>query len=1102
MTLKGDLHEMNLADLFQSLGMNQQAGTLTVYSEDKRTNVYFSNEGIRLLTSDRQKYPRLGEILVRRHIVTPSHLQEALEKQKESGALLGEILIFQKVVTEEDIESSVRSQIEEIIYDVFSWKDAKFEFKVGEPTEEFFDQTATGRKITFNIQGIIMEAARRIDEWELIHKVIPSSSHIFAVAVDSASFDPEQAEYPQKMVMEVMGLIDGMKSVEEICRESPYSTFETSKIIAFLIESDQLRQLTTAEYMAVAFRLREEGHFEDSASVYLNVIDNEPQNDAAREALAEILKHLGRAGEAAAEFAELGKAANEAKDVDKATGYLNKAVELSPKCLLAHEQLRLIYIDRERWKEAARESRDVARVYRDYGRFDDVRQILEASIEKYPGDIEARQLLINALVEKDDKSDHQVLIKNYEELAREFGSRSEFGQAQALYKKILHLDSRRHDIRSKLDGLQGQRSGRRRMAGWVKVLIVLLIIAVLIGGGLATWVVFNGKADREFESTVEKLNKRIDLAIRDADENEKPALIQSALEEVREEFENIKKRLWWSKLVLFETRIAAELNKVDKKALEKKKEIEDRLGSAKTATYSLLSEAQQLEQAGRYEEALAKYRKIDLKYLEESGRPRLNQSIRKIEDHLKAAKEAYEEVEEFQKKIKTASDPAELKRYVRAAFEAGKRLARKKNSAQYRLLRFPLYIETRPAEAEVIFAGKRHPERTPTVIFYSPEMPPVDVSLEMASFKPRIFKLRPKVLTRRADGWRIKAILEKNLSWSFKGGARVARALVAHGRFAALGDYDGKLYFVDSENGEKSWHYSPKEALAEFFASPVIHSGKAYVPGSNKYCYALNLTTRREIWKQLLPAPVRQTPAMDDNGIVYVATEKSLHALDAGNSGNIIWSVDLTVTGRRGVVVAASPVVFGEYIVTATADGRIFAFSAKDGGKYWSHTLPGRIANQLLAFRDKILVPCQDGKLYALNPADKKVAWIFDLKGMPHKEPVTAPVACGDDVIIGMADGRLLCLDCTGEPAFKWEYRLKTPAAVPPVVERRMIYVSCRDGSVSALRFAADAANAAPTLQWEYSFPPEEEVEITSSVIAGRKLIIAAKNGTLHAFDK
>jgi outer membrane protein assembly factor BamB/tetratricopeptide (TPR) repeat protein len=1093
---------MNLSDLFQSLGMNQQEGTLTVYSEDKHTDVYFSNEGIRLLTSDKQKYPRLGEILVRRHIVTPSQLQEALEKQKESGALLGEILIFQKVVTEDDIESCVRSQIEEIIYDVFSWKDAKFEFQVGEPTEEFFDQTATGRKITFNIQGIIMEAARRIDEWERIHKVIPSSSHIFAVAVDSASFDPEQAEYPQKMVMEVMGLVDGMKSVEEICRESPYSTFETSKIMAFLIQSDQLRPLTTAEYMAVAFRLREEGHFEDSASVYRSVIDKEPQNDAAREALAEILKHLGRAGEAAAEFAELGKAASEAGDEEKAMGYLNKAVELSSKCLLAHEQLRLIYIARERWKEAARESLDVAKVYRDYGRLDDVRKILEASIEKYPGDIEARQLLINALVEKDDKADHQALIKNYEELARELGSRSEFGQAQVLYKKILHLDSRRSDIRSKLEGLQGQRTGRRRMAGWVKVLIVLLIIAVLIGGGLATWVVFNGKADKESASAVEKLNKRIDLAIQQAGEKENPTLIQSALEDIREEFESIRKRLWWSKLVLFETRIAAELNKVDKKALENKKEIEDRLGSAKTTTNSLLSEAHELEQAGRYEEALAKYRTIDPGYLEESGRPRLNQSIKKIEDHLKAAKEAYEEVVEYQKKIEAAGDPAELERYVKAAFEAGRRLARTKNSAQYRLLRFPLYIETRPEGADVIFAGKRHPRRTPTVIFYSPEMPESDIRLEMVSFKPRIFKLKPKTLSRRADGWQKKTILEKNLSWSFKGGARVARALVAFGRFAALGDYDGKLYFVDSESGKKSWHYGPREALAEFYASPLIHSGKAYIPGSNKYCYAVNLTNRREIWKQLLPAPVKHTPAMGDNGIIYVATEKSLHALDTGNSGNIIWSVDLTVEGRRGVVVAASPVVFGEYIVTATADGRIFAFSAKDGVNYWSHTLPGRIANQLMVFRDKVLVPCQDGKLYALNPADKKVAWSIDLKGMPYKEPVTAPVTFGDNIIIGMADGRLLCLDCTGEPGFKWEYRLRIPAVVSPVVEGRMIYVSCRDGSVSALRFAADAGNTAPVLQWEYSFPPGEEVEITSSVIAGGKLIVAAKNGTLHAFDK
>ncbi|MHC4661766.1 MAG: DUF4388 domain-containing protein, partial [Planctomycetota bacterium] len=45
MTLKGDLREINLADIFQTLGMNQQEGTLTVFSETKRTNVYFGQEG-------------------------------------------------------------------------------------------------------------------------------------------------------------------------------------------------------------------------------------------------------------------------------------------------------------------------------------------------------------------------------------------------------------------------------------------------------------------------------------------------------------------------------------------------------------------------------------------------------------------------------------------------------------------------------------------------------------------------------------------------------------------------------------------------------------------------------------------------------------------------------------------------------------------------------------------------------------------------------------------------------------------------------------------------------------------------------------------------
>ena len=179
MAFKGDLKDINLADIFQTLAMNQQEGTLTIVSGERRTEIYFSKEGVRLLATGNQKHIRLGELLLKKRKLTPVELDMALARQKMTGELLGQALVDMNVVTDQDIVECVRSQIEEDIYEIFSWKKAKFEFAPGEPSGEFYDPAKTGKPIAFNVNAVIMEAARRIDEWSLIHQYVPSTSTIY-----------------------------------------------------------------------------------------------------------------------------------------------------------------------------------------------------------------------------------------------------------------------------------------------------------------------------------------------------------------------------------------------------------------------------------------------------------------------------------------------------------------------------------------------------------------------------------------------------------------------------------------------------------------------------------------------------------------------------------------------------------------------------------------------------------------------------------------------------------------------------------------------------------------------------------------------------------
>jgi hypothetical protein len=114
---------------------------------------------------------------------------------------------------------------EEAVYELSTWSDGEFRFTASEPpTERTIDKSNT---------NLLMEAARRMDEWKILAKRIPSTSHV-PVFVDkgvntSVSFTPQE--------WAIVCRIDGRRSIEEIALHVRQSPFETCKHLYGLLTS-------------------------------------------------------------------------------------------------------------------------------------------------------------------------------------------------------------------------------------------------------------------------------------------------------------------------------------------------------------------------------------------------------------------------------------------------------------------------------------------------------------------------------------------------------------------------------------------------------------------------------------------------------------------------------------------------------------------------------------------------------------------------------------------------------------------------------------------------------------------------------------------------
>lgn len=177
MSLKGSLDSINLADIMQLVSNSRQSGRFVLVKDE-------ASKGHIII--------RKGEII-----------------HAEVGNFVGEDAVFTLI----------------------SWGTGDFEFVEGEYEAE--------TTITRSVTSLLMEAARRIDEWKLLRRKIGS---IDAVP-EFSEIDRQERRKISLSTLEwlVISKIDGKKSIQEISNNAGINIYDTSRIIFGMIASGLLR---------------------------------------------------------------------------------------------------------------------------------------------------------------------------------------------------------------------------------------------------------------------------------------------------------------------------------------------------------------------------------------------------------------------------------------------------------------------------------------------------------------------------------------------------------------------------------------------------------------------------------------------------------------------------------------------------------------------------------------------------------------------------------------------------------------------------------------------------------------------------------------------
>jgi hypothetical protein len=211
----GSLKEISFPSFLITLFRASEKGELRVKGRGKEVTIFIENGFIVHATSNDIK-DRIEGILIEKGRISEDTISE-IGREKDKSLI--KILMEKEALWPRELKELFRSQTLNCTYQIFDWDDGEFVFSKGNYKPVPFP-------LKIPIIDAVIEGIRNMKNINLI-------SRSFSPA-DVLYFEGELNYQLEPYELHVLSLIDGRKSVEQICKESELSEIETIRVLYLL----------------------------------------------------------------------------------------------------------------------------------------------------------------------------------------------------------------------------------------------------------------------------------------------------------------------------------------------------------------------------------------------------------------------------------------------------------------------------------------------------------------------------------------------------------------------------------------------------------------------------------------------------------------------------------------------------------------------------------------------------------------------------------------------------------------------------------------------------------------------------------------------------
>jgi CheY-like chemotaxis protein len=231
--IKGNIASFRTVEVMQMLGLQRQTGRLALSRNGEGADIYFRDGAIVFATSACSGSKLDVEGLLKKTCrLDENSIRHALRIAETTGQPIDDILAQERMVDPRTFADNLRRHTESTVYKTMAWCDGDFVFeKKAAP--------ALATSMQLKVDDLLLEGARRADEWTLIEQKIPNFGMVFEAMIGNA--EELTTRGMSDIDLKVFSLINGKHSVQDIIDVSCLGEFDVAKSMFILLSVNLIR---------------------------------------------------------------------------------------------------------------------------------------------------------------------------------------------------------------------------------------------------------------------------------------------------------------------------------------------------------------------------------------------------------------------------------------------------------------------------------------------------------------------------------------------------------------------------------------------------------------------------------------------------------------------------------------------------------------------------------------------------------------------------------------------------------------------------------------------------------------------------------------------